>query len=486
MDGSDATAIGAQSRAQPTDTVLVIGEASLLGRWLVNTTMLALGDGVALTIALLLSGGLRTLLYGAPMFPQWSWLLPPVWCSAALAIRLLPGWGLGAVEELRRTVLLLVAVFAATTTALFLLNPSQSISRLTVFGAFLCCLPLLPYTRIRLKGLLVNRQLWGMPCLVYGDAASIKSVLAALRQEPGLGYVPVAVHTVDESDADFDGIPIASAAAMSGMGAIAAILALDHRSPQRLLELMEGPLAAFRRVIVVPDFVDRPVLWGQPKDLGGVLGIEVSRHLQDWWGRAAKRTFDLALLVLLAPLWLAATLVIAILIAALDRQNPLFIHRRLGMGGREFPMWKFRTMRRDAEENLRKQLGESEELRRQWEANFKIPDDPRVTPLGRFLRRTSLDELPQFVNVLRGEMSIVGPRPLPAYHAHQIPERLRAWRETVRPGMTGLWQVSGRSDAGTAGIIKSDSYYLRHWSIWLDAVILVRTVRATWQRTGAY
>jgi Undecaprenyl-phosphate galactose phosphotransferase WbaP len=435
----------------------------------------------------LLGGGLRTLLYGSPMFPRWSWLLPPVWWCAALAIRLLPGWGLGAVEELRRTVLLLVAVFAAATTALFLLHSSQQISRFTVSIAFLCCLPLLPYTRVRLKAWLVKRQLWGMPCLVYGDAVSVKSVLAALRQEPGLGYVPVAVHTVgDEPDADFDGIPIAPADAMRGTGAMAAILALHHRSPQRLLELVEGPLAAFQRVIVVPDFLDTPVLWGQPKDLGGVPGVEISRTLQDWWGRAAKRTFDIALLVLLSPLWLAATLVIAILIAALDRQNPFFIHRRLGMGGREFPMWKFRTMRAGAEERLRKQLGENDELRRQWEANFKLPDDPRVTPLGRFLRRTSLDELPQFLNVLRGEMSVVGPRPLPVYHAREIPERIRASRETVRPGMTGLWQVSGRSDAGTAGIIKSDSYYLRHWSIWLDVVILVRTFRATWQRTGAY
>ncbi len=90
------------------------------------------------------------------------------------------------------------------------------------------------------------------------------------------------------------------------------------------------------------------------------------------------------------------------------------------------------------------------------------------------------------MNVLRGEMSVVGPRPLPAYHARDIPERLRAWRETVRPGMTGMWQVSGRSDAGTAGIIRSDTYYLRHWSIWLDIVILVRTIRATLKRTGAY
>lgn len=488
MDRSEAAAIGAQSSGQLTADIPVAGQSALLGRWLVNTAALALGDGIALAIALLLSGGLRTLFAGSPMLPRWSWLLPLVWWCAALAIRLLPGWGLGAVEELRRTVLLLIAVFAATTTALFLFHSADEMSRFTVSVAFLCCLPLLPYTRVRLKALLVKRHLWGMPCVVYGDAASIKDVLAVLRQEPGLGYVPVAIQPVgdDAEDADIDGMPIAPAGSTTRMGAMAAIVALQHPSRDQVLALVEGPLARFRRVIVVPDFIDAHAFWAQPRDLGGVLGLEISRNLEDRWARAAKRMFDLALLVLLSPLWLAATLVIAVLIAVLDRQNPCFIHRRVGMGGHEFPMWKFRTMRPGAEETLQKQLGENEELRRQWETNFKIPDDPRVTPLGRFLRRTSLDELPQFLNVVRGEMSIVGPRPLPVYHAREIPERLRAWRETIRPGMTGLWQVSGRSAAGTAGIIKSDSYYLRHWSIWLDVVILVRTVRATWQRTGAY
>jgi len=486
VEGSEAAAIDPQSPLH-TGAISVPGAASVLRRWLVNTGVLALGDGVALAIALVAAGGVRTLIYGAPMLPSWSWLLPPVWWAAALAIRLLPGWGLGAVEELRRTVLLLVALFAAATTVLFLLHPPQQISRFTMSIAFFCGLPLLPYTRIRLKAWLVKRQLWGMPCLVYGDAASVRSVLAGLRHEPGLGYVPVAVHSVDDAtEADFDGLPVAPAAAMGGMRGLAVILALQHRSPARVLELADGPLAAFRRVIVVPDFVDRPVLWGHPKDLGGVLGVEVSRALQDGWERAAKRAFDLALLVLLSPVWLAATLGIAVLIAVRDRHNPFFIHPRVGMGGCEFPMWKFRTMHADAEERLQEQLGENDAMRRQWEANFKLPDDPRVTPLGRVLRQTSLDELPQVLNVLRGDMSLVGPRPLPAYHAREIPERLRAWRETVRPGMTGLWQVSGRSDIGTAGIIASDAYYLRHWSIWLDVVILVRTVRATWQRTGAY
>ncbi len=489
MDGCEGAAIDNRAAEQrQTSEIPVTGEAALLGRWLVNTVILALGDAVALTAAVLLGGVVRKLVVGAPMFPPWVWLLTPVWWCGALAIRLLPGWGLGAVEELRRTVLLLSAVFAAATTALFLLQYADQISRLTMGATFLFCLPLLPYMRIRLKSLLVARHLWGMPCIVYGDAPSIEHVLTALRQEPGLGYVPVAIQIVngESPGAEIGGVPVAATGAMQRTGAMAAILAVQNPSRDQLLELVEGRLAGFRRVVVVPDFIDAAGLWGRPRDLAGVLGLEISRNLQDGWVRAAKRIFDLALLALLAPLWIAAMAVITVLIALRDRQNPFFVHRRVGMGGREFPMLKFRTMRAGAEDALQQRLAESEELRRQWAANFKIPDDPRVTPFGRFLRRTSLDELPQFLNVLRGEMSVVGPRPLPAYHARDIPERLRTWRETVRPGMTGMWQVSGRSDAGTAGIIRSDTYYLRHWSIWLDIVILVRTIRATLKRTGAY
>jgi Undecaprenyl-phosphate galactose phosphotransferase WbaP len=428
------------------------------------------------------------LVAGSPMLPPWLWLLPFVWWGGALAIRLLPGWGLGAVEELRRTVLLLIAVYAGMGTALFVLHRGDQISRITVSVAFLSCLPLLPYVRIRLKAFLVARGLWGMPCIVFGDVVSIGNVLKALRGEPGLGYRPVAVQVLgDEApSAEIDGVPVVPATALRQPGAMAAILAVQHPSPHQLLDLVEGPLAGFRRLLVVPDFIDAAAVWGQPRDLGGVLGLEISRNLQDAWVRAAKRGFDLVLVALVLPLWLVAMPVIALLILARDRQTPFFIHRRVGRGGREFPMWKFRTMRTGAEQALPQAIGDNEELRRQWEVNFKLADDPRVTPFGRFLRRSSLDELPQLLNVVRGEMSIVGPRPLPAYHAREIPERLRQWRETVRPGVTGLWQVSGRSDAGTAGIIRSDAYYLRHWSIWLDIVILVRTLRVIWYRAGAY
>ena len=148
-------------------------------------------------------------------------------------------------------------------------------------------------------------------------------------------------------------------------------------------------------------------------------------------------------------------------------------------------MWKFRTMVKNAQEVLEKKLTQDPKLKSEWEESFKLRRDPRITWIGKFLRRTSIDELPQLFNVLRGEMSLVGPRPVPSYHNEELTEKVRKLRDHVRPGMTGLWQVSGRSELGNAGMLRWDPYYVRNWSIWLDVVILIRTFRAVVFRRGA-
>jgi lipopolysaccharide/colanic/teichoic acid biosynthesis glycosyltransferase len=140
----------------------------------------------------------------------------------------------------------------------------------------------------------------------------------------------------------------------------------------------------------------------------------------------------------------------------------------------------------NAEQKLKALLATDSALREEWEQNFKLKKDPRITKIGVFLRKTSLDELPQLINVLKGEMALVGPRPLPEYHLEQLPGNVQEIRARMRPGMTGLWQVSGRSDTGNLGMSKWDPYYVRNWSIWLDAVILVRTVRVVLFGSGAY
>jgi exopolysaccharide biosynthesis polyprenyl glycosylphosphotransferase len=198
----------------------------------------------------------------------------------------------------------------------------------------------------------------------------------------------------------------------------------------------------------------------------------------DW---VLKRSFDLlvsfVVVVIGLPIWIA----IAIAIKLESRGPVLYRDRRVGLNEREFEMIKFRTMRRDAEE-LQKRLEADNEAEG---ALFKLRDDPRVTRVGAFLRRFSLDEVPQVLNVLRGEMSLVGPRPLPI-RDYKLLEPWHRKRYLVLPGMTGLWQIAGRSDLSFDDLVRLDFYYLENWSIWLDISILLRTVPAVMAGRGAY
>jgi exopolysaccharide biosynthesis polyprenyl glycosylphosphotransferase len=198
----------------------------------------------------------------------------------------------------------------------------------------------------------------------------------------------------------------------------------------------------------------------------------------DW---ITKRAFDLvvsaAVVLVGLPLWLLTAAAIR-----LTSRGPVFYRdRRIGLGEREFGMLKFRTMYRDAFERQR----ELETRNEAGGALFKIRDDPRITPVGRVLRRLSLDEVPQVLNVLWGEMSLVGPRPLPV-RDYTLLEDWQRRRYLVLPGMTGLWQISGRSSLTFDDLVRLDFYYLENWSIWLDITILAKTVPAVVSSRGAY
>jgi Undecaprenyl-phosphate galactose phosphotransferase WbaP len=198
----------------------------------------------------------------------------------------------------------------------------------------------------------------------------------------------------------------------------------------------------------------------------------------------AKRAFDIVGAVLLAVLFSPLILVIVLFIR-IEGQPVLFWHKRVGRNGRSFHCVKFRTMVRDAEHVLRRLLTERPELRDEWTKNFKLYDDPRITKTGRVLRFTSLDELPQLWNVLRGEMSLVGPRPIVRA------ELLRYGRNAakylaVKPGLTGLWQVKGRSNTTYRRRVAMDKFYIQNQSLLLDIYILAATPAAVLRRNGAY
>ena len=199
----------------------------------------------------------------------------------------------------------------------------------------------------------------------------------------------------------------------------------------------------------------------------------------------SKRVLDVLLALSLLAFTAPLLAVIALSIKAQDGGPVLFRHTRCGLGGRSFSLWKFRTMRVDAAERLAALLEDDPHAEAEWVRTRKLRRDPRVTRLGRFLRRSSLDEMPQLVNILRGDMSIVGPRPVMAEELARYGAAVPLMH-AARPGVTGLWQVSGRNDLDFETRVRLDAAYVRGWSFLGDVVILARTVPVVLTARGAY
>jgi exopolysaccharide biosynthesis polyprenyl glycosylphosphotransferase len=259
------------------------------------------------------------------------------------------------------------------------------------------------------------------------------------------------------------------------------IVADSGLDDNRLLEIVEAAHRRGVKVRVAPRTTQLLIERGEYVPGQGVPLFELRPPIfagTDW---ATKRVFDVAVSSLIVVVGLPLWLVIALAIKLSSRGPVFYSDERIGLGEQAFRMRKFRTMVQGAE--LQK-----EELERSNEASgalFKIRDDPRVTPVGRMLRRLSLDELPNVLNVLRGEMSLVGPRPLPV-RDYDLLEPWHRRRYNVLPGITGLWQIAGRSDLTFDDLVRLDFYYLENWSIWLDVTILFKTPLVVVSRRGAY
>ncbi|WP_051598598.1 undecaprenyl-phosphate galactose phosphotransferase WbaP [Selenomonas ruminantium] len=213
--------------------------------------------------------------------------------------------------------------------------------------------------------------------------------------------------------------------------------------------------------------------------------IKSKNNLSRWSNRATKFVFDMVVTffgcILISPFFI----LLAILVGIDNKGRIFFAHRRVGRNGKEFDCYKFQTMVSNADEALKKYLAENPAAQKEWAENFKLTHDPRVTRLGAFLRRTSLDELPQVFNVLKGEMSLVGPRPIVQGEVCKYGDNIREYY-MVRPGITGMWQTSGRSDTTYEERVEMDTWYVRNWSVWLDMKYLVKTFKAVLEKRGAY
>jgi Undecaprenyl-phosphate galactose phosphotransferase WbaP len=226
-------------------------------------------------------------------------------------------------------------------------------------------------------------------------------------------------------------------------------------------------------------------MWVDEKDIGGVLGMELRRTGLKRPPNILKRAFDLVLGTLIGIVLLPLLAVIYLSVRLSSRGPALYCGTRIGLHGRPFAIWKFRSMVQDAEEVLQQHLDSHPDLLNEWLTNHKLRNDPRITTIGKFLRRTSLDELPQIWNIIRGDMSFIGPRPIAEQEISRYSDNYLLYK-TVRPGLTGLWQISGRNDTSYEERVKYDEYYVRNWSMWLDLYILGKTAHVVLASKGAY
>jgi Undecaprenyl-phosphate galactose phosphotransferase WbaP len=399
------------------------------------------------------------------------------------------GYGVGAVQRLRNRVYATLLIFSVLL-AWNAFYEQRQWSRGILVGTMLFSLIVSPMFEAIARALLAKFGTYGMPAIVLGADRAACLVIEKLQQERALGLIPIAVLDDDHRKwgTVIHGVPVtgplAAARNYSGQAKVA-IVAIAGIERDRLLQLVHG--LAFPSVIVVPDLVGVQTLWTVSRDLGGVLGIELRNNLLVKRNRIMKLLLDYAIAVPLC-IFVAPILAICAVCVKLSSPGPVFFRQeREGAGGRRITVWKLRTMHVDAERLLAEYLESHPQQRDLWVRYYKLKEDPRVIPIvGSFLRISSLDEVPQLWNVLAGHMSLVGPRPFPQYHLKSFPEVFRELRRSVSPGITGLWQVSERSDGDVAVQQALDTYYIRNWSVWLDIHILARTVRTVIMPRGAY
>jgi Undecaprenyl-phosphate galactose phosphotransferase WbaP len=453
---------------------------------------LVLTDLAALTLAASASVFLRYVFGGQFEFATYARLTPMllVFISAFFLVGLYQGTALNPVEELRLLTITVTLVYLFLGVASFLFQTSEVYSRIAFLVAWLLSLFALPLSRALTREWFARRSWWGFPVVILGANETSALAIETLRRQVGLGLIPVAVLDDHSSESAIHDVPILGK--LEAMMEIAkrqnvkhALIAMPDASRAELLEVIENATNAFPKVFVLPNLIGVASLWAVARDFGGLLGLEVRQNLLNPSSRFVKRILDITVILVSLPLTLPIALLIASIIKMESRGAALYTHKRVGLSGNEFGALKFRSMLPNSDHILEKHLKTDSAARIEWDAAQKLQSDPRVTNFGRFLRRSSLDELPQLWNVLRGEMSLIGPRPIVRDEISRYEGAFGLYCR-VLPGLGGMWQVSGRNDTTYAERVRLDTYYVRNWSVWLDVYLIARTVSSVMRQHGAY
>ena len=419
-------------------------------------------------------------------------------------------------EELRKltqgTSIIYLVIFALT----FFLRTADEYSRLALLFAWLLSLLAMPVWRGFLKKQFAASSWWGSNVVVCGNTSSVKDFIRHLHHNPGIGLKAMAVVLFDEKSSEAGAS--ASAEFVCDLGdnenysSLAPESSLALNTPNKLIRLpryslrklpsyaedLNYPYAVmllhtldkstrvnmaalaqhFRKTFFVFSFLGHLNCWSGVADLNGELALETRQKLLDVRRQRVKRLIDLMLTLGGAILFVPLTLVLAVLIKMEDSGPVFYSHQRLGKGGKPIRILKFRTMVPGADKVLQDYLAANPDVAKEWEENHKLKEDPRITRIGKWLRKTSLDELPQVWNVLLGDLSFVGPRPIVEDEIEKYGQEAYALYKRVLPGLTGFWQISGRSNTSYTRRVELDSYYIRNWSVWLDVYIIACTPRA--------
>jgi len=421
------------------------------------------------------------------------WPMIGIFLFAFALAGLYPGVPMNPINELRSVFTAITVVFLIFGVFIFLSRSDTIWSR----GIFLAACPISAVTvvlfRSGLRHSCAKKSWWGVPVVLLGGGQAGQTVVETLSQLPWIGLKIVAV--LDDSAGELQrwgaqkGFILGELDTVNKMiksgGVSYAIVTLSNASRQELIQTLERYTDKFHHIILVPDLFGLSSLWVTAQDIGGMLGLEIRQALLQRRPRFLKRMLDLAIAIIGGLLLLPLCLLICLAIKLTSSGPVVYGQKRLGLGSRHFVAWKFRTMVSDADEALNHHLKNNKRLKEEWQRNHKLRNDPRVTAIGKILRHTSLDELPQLWNVLIGEMSLVGPRPIVEAEVPKYGNRFKLYCK-VRPGMTGLWQVSGRNDTGYDKRVQLDEYYVRNWSVWLDLYLLGRTLGSIISCSGAY
>lgn len=453
-------------------------------------------------ISLFLSGLLAELFFlffRREQFPSGIQVFAPYFFALVLVFFLVGLYapGVSPVNELRRLFISTTIVFLFFMAIFLWLKVGDFPAGLLV-STWTLAVFILPITRSAVRKLLSHFHLWGEAVAIIGFGQLGYKLVTYLLDNPMLGFTPYLVidrrkaSRVDTREIP-EGIVVKSIDDINEGGEMymrdvhTAILVTSEIPGDFYESITDIRTLKFARLIVVSIVDQTSNLWMQPYDIGGIIGLEVGLNLISNWQQAIKRVIDIVLILISLPITIPVMMFLSLIIA-IDSRGPIFYSNYLiGKKGKLFRMWKFRTMHPDADQILPRFLEQNPDLHEEWINNHKLKNDPRITRVGRILRKYSLDEIPQIWNVVRGEMSLVGPRPITIVERdnNYFGKCFNLYIQ-VSPGITGLWQVSGRSDTSYGERVRIDEYYVRNWSVWLDIIIMARTPVAVFLSKGAY